>query len=89
MPRPLNPVVLIPGPHPTGGRPGRGIAGLEAGGQVFGEGGGVECAAGEPVPQAAERTLVGAAGVGADRSGGELVGSLSRTAGREPRWRPR
>ncbi len=71
MPRPLNPVVLIPGPHPTGGRPGRGIAGLEAGGQVFGEGGVVECAAIEPVPQAAERTLVGAPGVRADRSGGE------------------
>ena len=135
MPRPLNPVVLIPGPpapvtshrgrggrllsyrtpttcprppgtvlragtrpapdrgrlvpelrvEPDGGDDlagrGRGMARLEAGGQVFGEGGVIEHAPGEPVPAAADRTLVGATGVGADRSGGELAGLLP--AGRD------
>ena len=80
-----------PGQHPLGGRPGRGrlapelrvepdggddLAGLEAGGQVFGEGGVIEWVPGEPVPEAAERTLVGAPGVRADRSGGEFAGRL-------------
>ena len=46
---------------------GRGVAHLEAGGQVFGEGGVIERASGEPFLQTAERTLVGAPGVRADR----------------------
>ena len=54
----------------------RGMARLEAGGQVFGEGAVIERAPGEPVPEAAERTLVGATGVHADRCGGELPGPL-------------
>ena len=36
----------------------------------------IERAPGEPVPEAAERTLVGATGVHADRCGGELAGRL-------------
>ena len=69
-----------PGQHPLGGRR---MARLEAGSQVFGEGGVGERAAIEPVPEAAERALVGATGVHADRSGDELGQALSRPAGRE------
>ena len=64
------------------------MARLEAGGQVFGEGGVVERAPGEPVPEAAERTLVGAPGVRADRSGGELAGRLPDGRGLTPRGVP-
>ena len=50
------------------------MARLEAGGQVFGEGGVIEDSPIEPVPEAVERTLAGTPGVSVDRSGGELAG---------------
>ena len=63
--------------EPNGGHDpagcGRGVARLEPGGHVFGEGGVIERATIEPVLQAAEPTLVGAPGIRADRNGGKLA----------------